>query len=205
MHLDPEHHIEPRKVGHRWFDAGITIAILLVSVSSLIVAVVHSRTLERMANANARLVEANSWPSLSYNTDNGRTISMSIDNNGIGPAKIETIEVKWAGRPVPDAVAFLKACCRFIPRTGEVTYALIAGKVLRAGQSINILGLPLTPADEASSKLLDKMRLSPQLSVDVCYCSIFDQCWSEDVVRFSLSPRQVQHCTIPAVPYGIPR
>jgi hypothetical protein len=204
MHIDPERHIEPRKIGHKWFDAGITIAILIVSVSSLVVAVVHSRTLERMADANARLVEANSWPFLSYNTDKGASIGMSIVNDGVGPAKIETIEVKWAGRAKRNAVDFLKACCGFTPKTADLEYELIAGRVLRAGQSINILKLPHTRADDAAWNALNRARIAHELSVNVCYCSVFDQCWWEDIVRFSLKPRPVDRCTARAVAYGIP-
>lgn len=205
MHIDPEHHVEPRKLGHKWFDAGITIAILLVSISSLVVALVHSRTLERMADANARLVEANSWPFLSYDTSNGQAISMSISNEGIGPAKVEAIEVKWAGRAQRNADELLKACCSFVPKTANVEYELISGRVLRAGQSANILKLPRTVADAAAFDALDhRARISPKLTVNVCYCSIFDQCWLSDVARISLSPRAVQVCVAPAVPYGLP-
>jgi hypothetical protein len=204
MHIDPERHVEPRRIGHKWFDAGITIAILIVSVSSLVVAIVHSRTLERMADANARLVEANSWPFLSYNTANGRAISMSIVNDGIGPAKIEAVEVRWAGQARRDGVDFLKACCAFTPRTADVEYELIAGRVVRAGQSVNVVSLPHTAADDKAWNLLDRARISRELSINVCYCSVFDQCWWEDIVRFSLKPRAVDRCTRPTLSYGIP-
>ena len=204
MHSDPEHHMEPPKSGNRIFDVAITICILLVSVSSLIIAIVHSRTLERMADANAKLVEANSWPFLSYNTSNGSTISMSIMNDGVGPAKIEAIEVQWAGKSYDNAVDFLKACCAFIPRTADVQYELIAGRVLRAGQAVNILTLPHTRADDVAWNVLDRSRVSRKLSVNVCFCSVFDQCWIDDIVRFTLRPHEVERCVKPAVSYGIP-
>jgi hypothetical protein len=204
MHPASEPPGEIRKVGHKWFDIGMTIAILVVSVSSLIVAIVHSRTLERMADANARLVEANSWPFLSYNTANGPDMSMSIVNDGVGPAKIGAIEVMWGGRAHRNAVDFLEACCGFRPGTADVEYELIAGRVLRAGQSVNILRLPHTDADAATWNALNVARISHDLTVNVCYCSVFDQCWWEDVVRFSLKPRPADRCTAPAVSYGIP-
>ncbi len=204
MNIEPGHHHEPRSIGHKWFDAGMTIAILLVSVSSLIVAIVHSRTLEKMADANAHLVEANSWPFLSYDTSNGETIGMSVVNDGIGPAKIEGVEIRWKGRAQRNATDFLKACCDFVSGTGNVGYQFIAGKVLRAGQSLNILTLAHTAADTAAWKALDRARLSRNVSVNVCYCSIFDQCWLNDVARISLTPHPVHVCTAPAVPYGLP-
>lgn len=204
MNIDPERPHTPHRSGHNWFDGVMAIAILIVSVSSLIVAIVHSRTLERMADANARLVEANSWPFLSYDTSNGTIVTMSVVNDGVGPAKVKTIEVKWAGIAHRDAVSFLEACCGFRPRTGNVDYALIAGHVLRAGQSLDILGLHQTPSDTQTLSALNAARISPKLSINVCYCSVFDQCWTQDIVRFSLKPREVNHCAAPAVPYGIP-
>ena len=204
MNIEPGHHGEPRRIGHRWFDAGITVAILLVSISSLIVAIVHSSTLERMADANAKLGEANSWPFLSYDPANGHVISMSMVNDGGGPAKITTIGVTWAGVHYRDAVDFLEACCNFRPKTADVEYELIAGRVLRAGQSLNILSLPRTAADDAAYKILNGARISRRLSVNVCYCSVFDQCWTSDIVRLSLKPHSVAQCTASSSSYGIP-
>ena len=205
------HHAEPHRSGHNWFDIAIAVGLLFVSISSLYVAVQSHTTLEEMVDANKRLVQANkqlvesnSWPFLSYDTANGRDISMSIMNDGVGPAKIQTIEVKWRGHAQRDALGFLQECCGFKPGTANLEFELIAGRVLRAGQSLDILTLPHTPADDSAWNALKSARISPVLSVDVCYCSVFDQCWTEDTVRFSLKPREVDRCAAPAIPYGIP-
>lgn len=204
MHIEPEHPHEVRKTGHNWLDLIIALTALLISGTSLVVAIVHSQTLERMADANARLVEANSWPFLSYDTSNSQSVSMSIANDGIGPAKVETIEVRWAGRAQRNAIEFLKACCGFVPKSAVVEYEIISGRVVRAGQSVNILVLPRTASDTAAWDILNqRARISPMLSVNVCYCSIFDQCWTKDIVRFSLKAQEVGHCTPPPLPYGI--
>ncbi|HEX4080189.1 MAG TPA: hypothetical protein VHX61_15110 [Rhizomicrobium sp.] len=210
MNIGPEHHIEPPKLGHRWFDIAITVCILLVSVSSLIIAIVHSSTLERMADANARLVETNSWPFLGYGTGNavgksGSSIEMRITNNGVGPAKIEAAELKWNGAAQRNATGFLRACCGYRPNgTNGLWTDVIAGRVLRAGETITFLTLPQTPADLGAWKQLNQARLDRRLSLTVCYCSVFDECWTEDVVRLSLDPKRVDRCDASAVPYGKP-
>jgi hypothetical protein len=208
MTIEPEHHLEPRKSGHRTFDIAITICILLVSVSSLIIALVHSRTLERMADANARLVETNSWPFLGYGTGNavgpdGTAIEMRITNDGVGPAKIETAELKWDGAPMHSAKEFLRRCCGYRDnRTNGLWTDIIAGRVLRAGETITFITLPRSADDTDAWKQLDGARFSPRLGVDLCYCSVFDECWTEDILRMSLKPRKVEHCTTPAVSFG---
>ncbi len=210
MHLEPEHHPEPPKTGHRWFDFTITICILMVSVTSLIIAYVHSRTLERMADANERLVEANSWPYLSYSTGNlngnENAINMSVENDGIGPAKVEAVELKWKGVAYRNGIDFLKACCGFDHKQGDgLQFSLLQGRVLRAGERENILYVPRTGANETAWQALNHDRISEDLNIDVCYCSVFDDCWSEDVVALSLKPRPVSQCLTPAVPFTVPK
>jgi hypothetical protein len=202
--IEPEApHREIRKTGHNWLDLTIAVSALLISATSLIVAIVHSHTLERMADANARLVETNSWPFLAYNTANGDAISMSIMNDGVGPAKIEALEVKWRGKARRDPYDFLEGCCGIKPGATDVEHEVIVGRVLRAGQSVDVLSLLRTPADSAAWNVLNRARISRDLSIDVCYCSVFDDCWTEDIVRFSLQPRPVDRCTQPAVPFTI--
>jgi len=199
MHIDSEHH-EPPRTGFKWLDAAVAVGVLLVSVSSLIVAIVHSRTLERMADANVRLVEANSWPFLAYSTGNiegaMRAINMSVDNNGIGPAKIESFVVTWNGVPQRNAAALLKSCCAYEHHSGDgLQFSEVQGQVLRAGARLNFLYFPRTPETAAAWDRLDRGRTSSKLDVNICYCSVFDECWGGDITEFTLHPRRVDKCT----------
>jgi hypothetical protein len=211
MHIDPEHHLEPRKTGQRAFDVAITVCILLISLSSLVIALVHSNTLERMADANSRLVETNSWPFIGYETGNaagkdGNAIEMRINNDGVGPAKIETAELKWRGRAMHDTIEFLGACCGYRPDpSNDLWTDLMTGRVLRAGETITFITLPKTVRDAATWNRLNAVRFGPQLALDICYCSVFDECWNADVARMSLTPRRVDRCLAPPVPFGIPK
>ncbi|HEX3667264.1 MAG TPA: hypothetical protein VHU23_18730 [Rhizomicrobium sp.] len=211
--MNPEtgHHAEPPPSGHKWFDITIAVCILLVSVSSLIVAVVHSETLEKMAEANSRLVEANSWPYLGYGTGNSEgpndnTIEMRIANNGVGPAKLETAELKWNGKAQRTAADFLQACCGYKPDPGRdrLWRDLVTGRVLRAGETISFITLFQAAGEDLVWERLNHARLSPALSINICYCSVFDECWTEDVLRMSLTPRHVERCTTPKTSFEAP-
>lgn len=211
--MNPEagHHAEPPRSGHKLFDIAIAVCILLVSVSSLVVAVVHSHTLEKMAEANARLVEANSWPYLGYGTGNtegpnDNAIDLRITNNGVGPAKIEATELKWNGKAQRTAPDFLRACCgyKFDPAHDRLWMDLMTGRVLRAGESISFITFFKTPGDDPVWARLNRARLSSALSINVCYCSVFDECWGEDVLRMSLTPRHVDRCEKPKISFEAP-
>jgi hypothetical protein len=205
------HHAEPHRSGHKWFDIAVAIGLLFVSVSSLYVALQSHKTLEEMVDANKRLVEANSWPYLGYGTSNAEgpdknTILMRITNNGVGPAKIETVELKWNGKAQRTASDFLRACCgyKLDPAHDRLWRDLVTGRVLRAGESISFITLFHLPGDDPVWTKLDRARLSPALSVGICYCDVFDKCWTEDVLRMSLTPRHVDRCEAAPTPYEPP-
>jgi hypothetical protein len=207
MNIEPEHpHHHAPQTGVRWLDMAITIAVLLISATSLILTIEHSRTLERMADANVKLVEANSWPFLAYSTGNtnGReaAINMSVDNNGIGPAKIESFVVTWNRIPQHNAPAFLKACCGYAHRPGDgLQFSVVQGQVLRAGNRLNFLYLPRTRETAAAWDALNSDRISKRLDVNICYCSVFDECWGGDITQFTLHPRPVAKCAPSKTPF----
>src|ERR1700743_2342569 len=106
MSLDVETHghAHGHKTGHSWVDMVVAFSALFVSVGSLGVAILHGRTMETMADGNARLVAGNCWPyltaSIGDSVVNGvNTIHMGEVNTGVGPAKIESAELIYKGVP----------------------------------------------------------------------------------------------------------
>ena len=209
MSYDVETHAhEPHKTGHGWVDMVVAFSALAVSVISLGVAIFHGRTMEEMAKANARLVEANSWPFLQAapsDVDNkgGQTISLGISNAGVGPAKVHWLELSYDGRPTPSLRSMVIACCGEVERNGHLSTPLsfnatrLQSGVLRAGETVNVFTLPRTPENAAAWDRLDSA--SRRLGFRVCYCSVFDECWIGDLR--SLTPQAVRTCPTPAHPF----
>ena len=207
MSIDIESHVahHAHKTGHNWVDMVVAFSALFISVVSLGVAILHGHTMETMANANARLVAASSWPFLAYgagtNTVNGVTgVHMSVYNSGVGPAKIESAELLWKGVAYRESKAFLKACCNLDAASTRFDSSLLSNIVLRAGQSTEFLGFTQS-ADPAVFAALQRATFSRDLQLIICYCSIFDECWKNDLSTLSLKPAPVQVCTPPKVPY----
>jgi hypothetical protein len=221
----PLEHFRPH--GLRPRDFVLPICALFVSVVSLAVAVLHGQAMEKMAEANARLVEANSWPYLQYETgnqaDNGDlVIGMSVANAGVGPAKVESFEVSWAGQPVRNQIELLQRCCGLDPKTlvvaaappgasleAKIAAAKAATKssiastfqetgVLEAHKSASFLTLPLTPKTAQVWKRLNDAR--GEVGLRACYCSVFDECWMSDLR--TLRPPKVTTCPVPKVQFG---
>ena len=205
--LDVEVHTpHAHRTGHHWIDMTVAVAAVFISVVSLAVAILHGRTMERMAEANARLVAANSWPFMQYaastETKDGVTkVRMRIFNPGIGPAKVESAELKWKGVAYRGDREFLEACCGFDPASGTpVDSSVFAPYVWPPGAETAFLEFS-KPADPAVFAALQQAVFSHDLQLNVCYCSIFDECWQSVLTTLSLKHRQVEACTPPKVSF----
>ncbi len=105
MTPEPEVHHHTHRTGHRLTDFAVPLSALAVSIISLGIAIHHGRTMQDMAQANARLVQANSWPLLQFTTGNSRDdgkseISLNIENAGVGPAKFISPEIFHGGQRI---------------------------------------------------------------------------------------------------------
>jgi hypothetical protein len=207
VEVNHEHAAHPHPTGHRWLDISLAASAMCISVVSLVVAILHGRTMERMAEANARLVAANSWPFLEYGTDNTgpngeRTIQLRVMNDGVGPAKVESFEIWWGERPVANPEELLKACCSAGDASATMTgvnEGLISPRILRAGQSESFLTMELRPENTVRWQRLNSERMN--LKLRICYCSVFDECWTSGLK--TTRAERVAECPKPAVPYSL--
>lgn len=90
----PETHpVHPHKTGHHLFDFILGGSAIFISLVSLFVAVRHGETMEK-------LVKVNSYPNIEFATTfnmDAKTQAVSLDlalnNTGVGPARIETLQL----------------------------------------------------------------------------------------------------------------
>jgi hypothetical protein len=207
--MTPEHetpHVA-HATGHRWLDLTLALSAMFVSLISLGVAVHHGVAMDRLVNAN-------SWPFLTYGTDNldaegHRHIALKSENAGVGPARIETFEVWWQGQPVASADELLRRCCMpdgqaainsITARSMGMGVGIVAPSVMRAGGEQSFLTLGLTDANAAAWHRLDVARL--RITMRACYCSVFDECWETNL--WQTSTRAVRRCPTVKVPFTVP-
>jgi hypothetical protein len=194
-------------------DIVIAVAALFVSAVSLWVGV-------RTENANEQLVSASTWPFLQVQVSNADTnakldLQFQVVNTGVGPAKIESFEVFWKGKPYRSAKDLLTSCCGYkvilatSPDAKNHTSLLegtVQGIVLRAGDTETFIHYPLGADNLDVWNKLDKAR--DQMSYRVCYCSVLNECWrsavqSELYIPGQLHPERVKTCPVPAVAYTL--
>lgn len=194
-----------------WTDTLFAVAALFVSAVSLWVGI-------RTENANEQLVSASTWPFLQVQVSNADPdakldLQFEVVNTGVGPAKIESFEGFWKGKPYRSGYELLKDCCGYVqvkstsPEAENHTplsTGTVQGIVLRPGDIETFIHYRLGADNADVWNKLDKVRT--QMLFRICYCSVLNECWRNTVhtelyVQGQLHPQRVKSCPVPAVAY----
>jgi hypothetical protein len=199
----PHHH--PHGTGVRWLDISLGVAAAIVSLVSLWLGL-HS------AHSMEKLVAANSYPYLDLmrstssrtpvagDTDRFRhVVEYELVNNGIGPARVEWVQLNFKGKPVADLTDLLDACCAAAKEdiVGINHRGGVANALIRPGSSMTMFTWNEPDAPNATFAALRGQMNS--ISYSTCYCSMFDECYirADDGSK----PKPVEQCTAPAVSF----
>lgn len=189
---------KPARIGHRWLDLSIAAIAIVISLISLAVGFYNAQSQQRM-------VAATSWPFLDYGTTEfDKRLTLRIGNEGLGPARLEGVIVRYRGHEVHGLAELLTACCGLGPGAGQlrkiggVTWQSPPDGLYRPGQSNSIVILDRTPVNAAVWDRLEHARL--QLSFEACYCSVLNDCWESDLDPLH-DPKPVSRCE-PGKGYG---
>jgi hypothetical protein len=181
----------------RWLELTIAITALVTSVSSIVIAIQHGHTMEK-------LVQANSIPYLEsgFSTatpEGAQVLSLDLVNQGVGPAHEESLRVTVDHRPVRSFTDLLVASLgtseghkarQAFHQTRTLLRDNVPKRFIPAGQSGLVFKVPRTPENARWWDLLVAQK--PRWNVGYCYCSVFDECW---IARTELEePRRVKQC-----------
>lgn len=200
--------LEPRKTGHRWIDLFVALAALTISAVSILVARDTSQTMERLAHASF-------WPFMQLGSGNIRddgthAISFGLENVGTGPARIHGFTVQVDGRQLPSdghlLTNILRACCdeeftaALAQDRGDIAAVYgsevsspVANRFLAPNAEITAISWPRNQSNVALWTTLDQARQRGRITMSVCYCSVFDECWIAQ--SYAFPPQQVNSCT----------
>lgn len=190
--------------GFRWLDIALALSAFIVSLSSLWLTVHNAHTMER-------LVTANSYPNIDFNYGNefdfqdGRgarpALYLSLNNTGVGPARLRSIELSFGGKPAASLQAVIDICCTAqnsspLAKTDYWTSGDMRGVMVQAGKEVNLFAWAEAPGDPRWARA---NQLRGNIGVRVCYCSVFEECYVRD--RDRREPVPVKACPAAAVPY----
>lgn len=155
------------------------IAAGIVSLSALTVSI-YEAYLMREQQAASVLPIIDFWSA--YGPDAG--YSLNLANKGLGPAFIKEISVTVDGKDHANWTAVTKAINGQSVPHGE---AALIGSVLAPGEAGALI--TITDAESGTAIWREAMRMSMQ----VCYCSVFRNCWLTDIADLNTgTPRTIE-------------
>ena len=184
----PHHH----RTGRPWLDLLLGVSAVAISFISLFLAIANGRAMER-------LVQANSWPFVqitfsTFNADGTPHVHLDIANKGVGPARIETLEVSYNDAPMDGPRAMVNALLKraTVPLHPRIQTSGVVNTVLAAKELTTFVDFKpeeFSPEDYAAISVgVQKLRFV------ACYCSVFDECWMADTSKTRPSP--VKQCPV---------
>lgn len=150
----------------------LALSALLLSLCGLFVAFYEAALIRRAQRASV-------WPyvqvAASINDDG---IELWVQNTGIGPARIRAAGLTHDGELVANWSALTQ---RLLDGDGSYTYkSLINGQVLPVDSEREVI-FAVAEASGSTPALVAALRrglLEGSVDVEVCYCSVYDECWT---------------------------
>lgn len=212
-------HGHHRKLGIPWYDLAIPVAALFVSFVSIFIAWHHGQVMKELVVQNEKIVEAESFPYVEIDTsdldEDRRTpaFRLTVQNQGVGPARIAEVTMTVNGQQVPDLATLVDRCCapgalqaakrgakKFRGmKDGDVILSTLRDRMIRPGEAVDAFEWEVT---DSNKEVIDRLKAgfaSNSIRTSICYCSVFDDCWTrtDDDRR----PTAVNECPIASVPY----
>jgi hypothetical protein len=194
-----EHH-HHHHTGRAWLDITLAVSAVFISLMSLFLAVQHGRVMEKM-------VEASTWAFVTVDFSNADAatftprIRLTVMNKGVGPAKVEELEVFYQGIPQAGPRALVNTILKTDSKDARgYIKAYVQGVVLAAKEEVNFLEFNVSSYSPEQYKTLDEGV--SRLEFRACYCSVLDQCAVFDSRKDPRHPQSVKACPATATPFA---
>lgn len=165
----------------------ISVLALAVSVFALAIGAWQTRLMQSQARAGV-------WPYLaigytySSNVDTNAYL-WTIDNNGVGPARVQSVKLSLDGKPMRNWDEVLSALGT--PKRPNMATTSFAGAVIppNTNRETTIAAIRVHDRELATlfKNAIERFRM------DICYCSVYDDCWTAHWQQWQVDA--VDRCT----------
>ena len=169
----------------------IAVSAIAISAASFYATYLQARSADQQ-------VKAMTYPLLQLEHGNfdletqSEKLYFLLINSGVGPARVRDLSYSYDGATYQSLNDFLEACCqpeyedyKKLVRANDVSLegSLITGAaanvILSAGDQLNLMTMVNTAKNKPLWNRINKERFR-NFAVEVCYCSLLDQCYSLD-------------------------
>jgi hypothetical protein len=169
----------------------------VIAIAALLVSAFTSITLLYQTHVISQQYAATIWPYLGISSSySPQGVSIQVENDGLGPALIDSAQLMLDGKPVSSWGAFL-GDLKAVPDLKRAKVAVTASSfgrstTIRPGES------QLLFAAKYTTTINPHVLLTHRVGIRLCYCSINSSCWNlvatpgKDSRRV---PEPVSNCT----------
>ncbi|MEO1232565.1 MAG: hypothetical protein AAFZ18_27080 [Myxococcota bacterium] len=205
--------------GAKWDrDTVVVVLQAAATFASILIALIALYAALEEAEAVRKQQEAVVWPRLVPSrgvstTGDAQTVSFEVANKGIGPAVIGDAHLELDGKVVDGwweaAQLLVEEDSREVPV--YASNSSILGNVIAAQENVRLFEVSTKALDELPPRVDEKQvaemrELYPKLiralteaydarrlKIEICYCSVFEECWS--VSNEDRKPKPLDRCT----------
>lgn len=155
-----------------------SLSALAISFLALFLGAYQARLMNEQTRLMQSQARAGVWPyvSIGYSLNNDgekRGYTWEINNDGVGPARIESVTLTLDGKPMQHWSEVFQAL--FKDAAVPATYSQIYGKVLAPNTNRQTTIEALRLLDVEQARLFHAAQA--RLDMTICYCSVYDECW----------------------------
>ncbi len=110
------------------------------------------------------------------------------------------MQLSLDGKAYRSIQELLRDCCTERGDRVAVVMSSVNGEVIPAGDEIAFVGIAPEGVTPAAYRRIEGIRM--RLRAQICFCSVFDDCWIEDSQATAVQP--VAQCPADWVQYGFP-
>ncbi|MEQ9316764.1 MAG: hypothetical protein RLN72_13000 [Henriciella sp.] len=150
----------------------IAICAVITSVVALFVAWDQGRVMRAQQHgAVYPVVQVEGFVSTGLET---YSMGIRMSNSGVGPALIERVSMLRNGEPIESLDPYVDR----MPSGYMHSWSTVIGRAIAPGDEVEPLRVDW-PRDIVSMEQLNAAALEwSELDVEICYCSVFDRCWT---------------------------
>ncbi len=194
----------PLRFARRYTEALVSVAALVTAVAAVVITMEQTKVMREEAALERKNARISVMPSVWIgthiaNSEDEAYFRVVLTNKGLGPAVIERFDVAYKGEPVynwDDLARRIEADIgsekTFVNGTLSSSRSPVSpGIMLEAGGSSEPLSV-YDDTDIDGLKLL--MRGAQNMSISLCYCSLYGDCFRAELFR---RPLEVEACGVP--------
>ena len=159
----------------------VSLSAVVLSICGLFVAIYETSLMREQQEIMRQEQYASVWPHIEIGPSSLDDIyQIRIQNTGVGPAQIRGAAIKWNGNIIENWYELGQKLTGIDSlRVGRIK--LINGSVLPPSQEPDYIYRIDASLSEYRYQLSQKIDLETwrgNLNVDICYCSVYEECWT---------------------------